>query len=309
MRNDLLHVITAVSNPVRWKSRISLYREFERHMLESGVQLTVVECAFGDRPFECAGTPGVQHVGVRARTLVWTKENLLNLGIARTDGKYIATIDADVRFRKANWAAETVHALQQWPVVQPWSDCYDLGPNDDHLLTHRSFCRLVHDGRPLVQGPNAKDGPYQFGHPGYAWAWTRQALEWLGGLVETAALGAADHHMAMALVGRVADSIPGALQHTAYSAPLMRWQADAMRHICGNIGYVPGTIEHAWHGPKDKRFYVDRWQILERWRFDPVTDLKRNTWGVLELSGNKPGLRDDLNRYFRARDEDANSLG
>jgi hypothetical protein len=306
MRNALLHVVTAIANPIRWKSRIRLYRDFEQHMLDSGVQLTVVECAFGERPFECAGTPGVNHVPVRARSLVWTKENMLNLGIARTDARYVATVDADIRFRKPDWAAETVHALQQYDVVQPWSDCYDLGPNDDHLHTHRSFCRLWSERRPIVQGPNAVGG-YQFGHPGYAWAYTRQALEWLGGLVETAALGAADHHMALALIGRVDESIPGNLKD-AYRQPLRQWQERATRHIAGNIGYVPGTIEHSWHGAKDKRNYVGRWDILARNGFDPVTDLKRNSWGVLELAGNKPDLRRDLDAYFRSRDEDSNTL-
>jgi hypothetical protein len=306
MRNDLLHVVTAVANPIRWESRIRLYRDFERHMLDSGVHLTVVECAYGERPFQCAGTPGVNHVGVRAKTLIWTKENLLNLGIARVDAKYIATIDADIRFRKPGWASETVHALQQYDVVQPWSDCYDLGPDDDHLHAHRSFCRLWADRQPIVQGPNAA-GSYQFGHPGYAWAYTRQALDWLGGLVETAALGAADHHMALALIGRVAESVPGNLKES-YKAPLYRWQQRAMQHIAGNISYVAGSIEHMWHGSKTKRDYVGRWDILARNAFDPTTDLKRNTWGVLELAGNKPDLRRDLDGYFRARDEDSNTL-
>jgi len=31
-------------------------------------------------------------------------------------------------------------------------------------------------------------------------------------------------------------------------------------------------------------------------------------WGVLELAGNKPELRRDLDAYFRQRDEDANTL-
>jgi hypothetical protein len=302
MRNDLLHVVTAVANPIRWESRIRLYRDFERHMLDSGVHLTVVECAYGDRPFQCAGTPGVNHVPVRSKTLVWTKENLLNLGIGRIDAKYVATIDADIRFRKPNWASETVHALQQYDAVPPWSDCYDLGPHDDHLHAHRSFCRLWADRKPIVQGPYAKGG-YQFGHPGYAWAYTRQALEWVGGLIDTASLGSADHHMALALVGKV----PGNLTD-AYKAPLYRWQDRAMHHIAGNISYVPGTIEHMWHGSKVKRDYIGRWDILARNAFDPTTDLKRNTWGVFELAGNKPELRRDLDGYFRARDEDSNTL-
>jgi hypothetical protein len=43
-------------------------------------------------------------------------------------------------------------------------------------------------------------------------------------------------------------------------------------------------------------------------QFDPDNDIKRNSWGVLELGGNKPGLRRDLDAYFRVRNEDINSL-
>jgi hypothetical protein len=124
---DKLHVVTAVANPIRWESRIRLYRDFEQHMLDSGVRLTVVECAYGNRPFELAGNPHINHVPVRSKTLVWNKENLLNIGFSRLpdDWKYVAWIDADVQFRKDGWPGETVHALQQYDIIQPWSDCYE----------------------------------------------------------------------------------------------------------------------------------------------------------------------------------------
>jgi hypothetical protein len=306
MKSNLLNVVAVVANPIRWQSRISLYRLFEQHMLDSGVNLTTVECAYGDRPFELAGSPHVQHVGVRARTLVWNKESLINTGIARlpADWKYVAWIDADITFRKPEWAAETVQALQQYSVVQPWSDCYDLGPDDDHLQAHRSFCRMFHDRQPIV--PSGYGG-YQFAHPGYAWAATRGALEQLGGLLDTAALGAGDHHMALALIGRAEESLPGGIS-ASYRAAVMRWQARAAQHINRNIGYVPGTIEHAWHGSKDKRAYVSRWDILIRNKFDPIEDLKANVWGVTELAGNKPELAHDIDLYMRSRAEDANAI-
>jgi hypothetical protein len=303
MRADLLHVVTAIANPQRWASRVRLYREFERHMLASGVNLTVVECAYGDRPFELAGTPSVRHVPVQARTMAWVKENLLNIGITRlpASAKYIAWIDADIFFRRSDWAAETVHALQFYDVVQPWSDCYDLGPHGEHVQLHRGFCRQWRDCKPI-------GNPYAtFAHPGYAWAATRQALEWLGGLIETAALGAADHHMATALIGRVEKSIPDSLS-AGYRRPLLAWQRRAQQHVAGNIGALDGTIEHFWHGAKKLRRYVERWDVLARYQFDPETDLRRNTYGVLELSGNKPELRRAIEGYFRQRDEDSNSI-
>jgi hypothetical protein len=303
LRSDLLHVVTAVANPLRWQSRMHLFGDFEQHMLESGVQLTVVECAYGERPHEVTPKVGVRHVPVRAHTVMWTKENLLNLGIASLpqDWRYVAWIDADIYFRRPDWAAETVQALQLHDVVQPWTDCYDLGPDGEHMEVHRSFGSIWQSGGAVGKGYG------KFAHPGYAWAATRQALDWLGGLIETAALGAADHHMALALVGKVERSLPGGISE-AYRRPLLRWQARATRHIAGNIAALPGTIEHAWHGAKSHRRYIERWDVLNRHRFDPDEDLKRNVWGVLELAGNKPALRRDMDAYFCARREDANVM-
>lgn len=306
MRNDLLHVVTAVSNPIRWHSRIALYKQFEEEMLDAGVNLTVVECAYSERPFEIKVREGVTHIGVRAKSLVWVKENLLNIGVSRLpdSAKYIAFIDADIHFRCRHWATEVVHALQQYDVVQPWGHCYDLGPHGEHLETHNSFCKLFHEDKPIV--PSGRHG-YTFAHPGYAWAFTRNALEWLGGLLEIGILGAGDHHMALALIGRVRESVPGGIS-PEYLRHLLQWQARAQHHICKNIGFVPGTIEHQWHGKKELRKYVDRWSILTRHKYNPDIDIKRNTHGVLELSGIKPELRHAIDRYFRQRDEDGNSL-
>ena len=314
MRADLLHVVTAIANPIRWASRIALYRAFERHMVQSGVRLTVVECAYGERPFELDGNPLVHHVGVRSKTMVWNKENLINLGIARLpeDWRYVAWIDADITFRRPQWAADTVHALQLYDVVQPWSDAYDLGPNDEHLQHHVGFCRQVHQGAPVVPGGNRfwkyNGGPYDYPHPGYAWAATRDVLNRLGGLIDFAGMGAGDHHMALSLVGAADRSIPGGAS-VPYKRRLFQWQDRARLHVNRNIGHVPGTIEHGWHGKKAQRKYLERWDMFLRHGFDPDTDLKPNTFGVIELACNKPELRRELDLYFRARDEDGNTLG
>jgi len=130
-------------------------------------------------------------------------------------------------------------------------------------------------------------------------------LEWVGGLADTAALGAADHHMAMALIGRVHDSYPNNIEQS-YKTPLLRWQARTLQHISRNIGYLSGTIEHGFHGPKRSRGYVDRWSVLIKNDFNPFADLKHNTYGLVELAGNKPKLRQDIDAYFRSRREDSN---
>jgi hypothetical protein len=78
--------------------------------------------------------------------------------------------------------------------------------------------------------------------------------------------------------------------------------------VAGRLGYVQGVIEHSFHGEKRKRQYHNRWQILIDHEFSPTTDLRRNAQGVVEFAGNKPELEIDVDRYYRQRDEDQNTL-
>ena len=316
MQNTMLYVVCAVSNPIRWTSRIALARAAIVDWLkEPNVHVTVVECAYGARPYELAdlASARVNHVPVRATTMAWSKESCLNIGIARLpqEAAYIATLDADIAFRKAGWATETLHALQLYPIVQPWVNAYDLGPNDSHIQTHVSFCYCYDSGSPVIPD-KAKfwkfcGGPYDYPHSGFAWAYTRDILNRLGGLFEVGGMGSGDHHMALSLVGGAASSMPLGVSDT-YKAAVEQWQSRALLHTNKKIGYVPGTIEHQWHGSKVKRAYIDRWCMFVKHSFDPWTDLKRNTFGVLEFSGNKPDLEREFANYLRSREEDATTI-
>lgn len=311
MEASLLHVVTCIANPVRWESRLRLARQAIAAWVADGARVTLVECAYGNRPHDLADMPGITHVPVRARTLVWNKENLLNIGIGRLpeDARHIAWLDADIHFRRRDWAAETVHALQLYPVVQPWSDCYDLGPNDEHLAHHVSFCRQVFHGAPVVPGGKgfwkSDGGPYAYPHSGYGWACTREFLDATGGLIEIGGMGSGDHHMALALVGRGDASMPAGTPR-GYERHILRWQQRALAAAQRRLGYVPGTIEHAFHGRKPDRKYVPRWGMFVRHGFDPDEDLRRNSHGVLEFAGNKPELERCFELYLRERNEDGN---
>ena len=159
MRADLLHVVTAIANPIRWKSRIKLYNDFEQHVLDSGAKLTVVECTYGERDARArAEHPRQLRPGARRRRPQdLDKENLLNIGIARTPGRQVHRAHSTPTFssvaRPGRPTRSTPSSTIQ--VIQPWSYCYDLGPNGEHIQAHRSFASLVYAGEPVVQGPNA----------------------------------------------------------------------------------------------------------------------------------------------------------
>lgn len=311
MRADMLHVFTARSNPLGWKQPHKLYEKFAHHMLASGVVLHVVECAYGEREFECR-IPGVNHIGVRAATMIWNKECLLNLGVNRVPhAKYIAWVDADIHFRNPTWAEDTVNALQLYDVVQPWTTAYDMGPKDEQMAVHTSFAKVLHDRGPTRPGGKnwwkGDGGPYTYPHSGYAWAATRKAWDGLGGLLDIGGMGSGDYHMALGLIGEADSTMPHGTTES-YRRHVMRWQARAKRHVDGNVGFVHGGVEHGFHGSKPKRNYIGRWDMFVEHQFCPDDDLVRNAHGVYELAPGKPALRRDFDRYLRLRDEDANVL-
>ena len=310
-----LYVITSVFNAARYKTRWKLYQDFAKMVAEAGAILYTVEVAFGERDFAVTMPDNPRHLQLRTRSEFFLKENALNLLMARLplDAAYIAWIDADIKFVRADWANETLHQLQHYQVVQMWSEAEDLGPDYEGLQKHHSFVYSFQHGcgLPPVCGGYYETPPVWSGwieaHPGFAWAWRRSALNQVGGLIDVGIGGAGDNSMARGLVGKADLSLHHDMQGT-YRATVMRWQHYAMLHIKGNIGLVPGKIVHFHHGPKIKRRYWDRWKILVCNQYDPFYDLKRDTQGLYQLVDEEPRqhcLRDQLREYFAQRQEDS----
>lgn len=295
---DNFYVIGVCSNPVRYKSRWAQAKEFMRKIEAMGVNFFVVEATFGDRPFEITDPHNPRHIRLVSRSEVWLKESMISVAISRlpADWEYVAWVDMDIEFLNKDVFCEAWHQLQHHDVIQLFSDCIDLGPNLEVIQTHKGFCYIYLQNRIVKRR-------YEFAHPGYAWAATRDAIEHLGGLIE-APLGAGDHHMALSLVSKGHLSLPAGI-HPEYKKMVMDWQARAEKYIKRNIGYVPGTIFHFFGGKKKDRRYIERWDILTKNDFVPSLDLRKGSNGLLELTDRNIKLRDDIREYFRLRNEDS----
>ena len=316
MRAEYLNVIAVISNPARYERRYELFRTFEQHMKDSGVQLYIVETQQGDRPFEVTDSNNRNHIQLRTYDEVWIKENMINIGVSRLpkDWQYVAWIDADVQFMRPDWAKETVQQLQTYSVVQMFETAVDFGPRGETLQIHQGFMSQY-----IKNGCNPPVGPGHYGsyvpvknfwHPGYSWACTREAYDALGGLIDFCILGSADHAMAMGLIGKIERSAPQDINQK-FLNELLIWQERAEHHIKRDVGYVPGTLIHYWHGRKADRKYVERWDIIRDNDFDPDDDIKRDWQGLLQLEVLTPRqrrLRDQIRQYFRQRNEDSNDL-
>lgn len=307
MKTDTFHVVTVISNPIRFKSRYALYNNFKKQVSCAGATLWTVEIAFGDRPFEVTEASNPFHLQLRSFEELWHKENMLNLVIQRLplDWEYVAWIDADISFNRPDWVVETVHQLQHYQVIQMFSKAVDLDPHYNIMKSHNGFMwSFFQNGHKAPKGYGYRK--YGLWHPGFAWAARKEAIDQLGGLIDFGILGAGDRHMATALIGSVEDSVPDNIGKF-YMNELRVWQGRAAE-LRKDVGYMDGTISHFWHGKKKDRRYTERWKILIDNDFDPDFDIKRDWQGLFQLAGNKPMLRDQIRAYFRARNEDSIDL-
>ena len=291
-----LYVILPYFNFCGFKRRRNLFIEFVKQIQGTkGIRVVVSE-ALGPNPLPNMGT--FDNFGFETDSPVWLKENLINMAIRRLPKgwKYVAWIDADITFLNQNWVRETLAELESYDIVQLFQTCVNLGPKSEALKIDKSFGYMHRDsGTPYVVSAR-----YGFWHPGYAWACTRKAWLQMDGLIDWAILGSGDRHMCLAWIGRVKDSAPGNI-HPNYRAWLEEYEC-----MCRGleVSYVEGTILHHWHGRLEDRKYRERWDILTKNKFDPLTDIGQTDSGLVQLSNSGRRLEKELLEYFVGRRED-----
>ena len=304
LRSDnTLHVIGVIENPMRYHSRYRLFREWYEAMLKTpNVEVYVVEAAYQDRHFEVTDLNNPNHLQLHSHQPIWHKEGMFNLAVKHLipkDAKYIGCSDTDIFFDNPHWAQEAMHQMQDYSVIQPWSDCVDLGFRGRVLKHFKSFCYQHQRGVPKQTHPSQ---PYEYAHSGYIWCYRRDFWEAVRGNMDFCILGSADHHQAFATIGQVNRTIKHGM-HPNFFKLCHEWQYRAYRHTNGLLGYVPGFIKHKHHGKKANRKYRERWDILIKNHFDPIKDLVHDTQGMVKLIG-KPHLLHACRKYMLERHED-----
>lgn len=296
-----LYVVAPLFNPCGYRTRYLRFLDFARHVRESGGVLVTVECAFGDQPFVVDENVGGICIRCRSSQMIWLKENLINLAVAALpdSARYLAWIDADVQFSRPDWVPATVSLLTKHRFVQMFSQIIYLSPLYEPYQRMRSFAWCYLHGRPHGRR-------HDFWFPGGAWATTIEAFRRCGGMLDRT-LGAADHHMAYGLIGRIDDTVQCEIT-PGYRHLLHEWQAGAQTAIGSQVGCLDGLLLHHWHGNMAARQYVSRWEIIRRHQFDPYVDLRYSDDGLLEYSTDGHRLVRDVEEYFDQRQEDSSKL-
>lgn len=301
-----LVAITTYFNPCRWNTRRINYDLFKAGMAAAGVPCITVECAFADDDFELP--PSLDVIRIRAGSLLWQKERLLNLAASWLPAscRYVAWLDCDVLFDDPRWPADLIAVLGQKKVAQLFEtairlDRHGTGESEPRA---RSFASVM-SKKPETLEANRYD---LHGHTGYAWAMRRKIFDEVG-LYESAVSGSADHFMAHAIFGRYGFCVENALKHDARQiAHLKQWGGRFHDCVRGSLGVVPGAIRHLWHGDLADRRYFLRMHDITDLGFDPYVDIVAEPGEPLAWARNieakKPGLVAYFANYFASRRED-----
>ena len=119
-----LWAITSYFNPVGYRRRRMNFRAFRERL---GVPLVAAELSFDGR-FELESDDAEIVLQRSDGDVMWQKERLLNLALSVLPPtcKFVAWLDCDIVFERADWAEASIEALGRVPLVQPFSQDHHL---------------------------------------------------------------------------------------------------------------------------------------------------------------------------------------
>jgi hypothetical protein len=307
-------IVACYFNPQKNPYRLENFTKFHDSIKHLNHQ--IVECVIGDDQPELPKSPNI--TTVKATSLLWHKESLLNYAIAKLDRKYkyVFWLDADIIFTNKNWLVESVESLQINNIVQPFEYCVHLEKDMDTVdfdMTHeykkvsdpkyrhprmwRSFCANC---ATTDLGDNENYDVH--GHVGFAWGARREVLDAIP-LYDKALVGGADHIMAHAAAGHIPHTCI-TKSFTEDIDAVNQWSREFYSVVRGKIGYAKGDLFHMWHGDLKNREYLKR--IRE---FTPIakTIYKKDNNG-LYVTENDKYVREYFDRRERTDDGFLNSM-
>lgn len=304
-----LYVILPYFNFCKSRRRYILFMEFlDRIKKYENIKIVISEATNTeefDLPNDLEGL--YSHHGYKLNSEYWCKENLINLAVKQLplNWKYIAWIDADLTFLNENWVSDTIEALKESEFVQLFETAIHMGPHEEAMKIDKSFGYMHKKSNTEWRS----DCKYGYWHCGFAWACNRYAYDKTNGLIDYSILGSGDYHMAMALINKVEESFPREKEkiHPSYYQKLKDYEA-LIRIYKIRLSYTPGTILHHWHGRREDRKYVERWNILYEHNYNPDEDIEYDEDGLLNLSNYGKRMEIDIMQYFIERREDNMNL-
>lgn len=302
-QDQALWALTSLFNPAASQRRVANYRRFRAAL---PVPLATVELGFDGR-FDLAEHDADLYLRVRDGAVLWQKERLLNLLLARLPRtcRYVAWLDSDVLFQDGEWPRQACATLQVQPLVQLFSRVRYLERDaDDGTLCVDGLAAAVRRGQaPAALLGRVTERSGGAVAPGFAWAARREVLQ-RHGLYDACVIGGGDTAFACAAYGVPDLAMQLHRMNTPQRERYARWAGALHHEVRGEVGALPGELRHLWHGDLADRRAGQRHADLEPHQFDPFTDIAPGADGAWRWASDKPALHALLRTYFQRRNDD-----
>ena len=311
--------ITTFFNSQRYTNKLANYRKFRKMSQKQGLRLITVELAFGNRAFELFSQDSDLLVQVRSNAVIWHKERLLNIGLMNLplDCDKVIWVDADTIFDNDNWVEETARLLEEYVVVQAFSQCGFLTEKDTQsFLTSENrevlaskYLNRLSPGFPFylnhyggfIDGEKVS----KIAMPGLAWGARRKFLDKTL-FYDKCILGGADWLDAISFY-RFQKNAIGAFINTPVLQGLcleMESRSKAIFDLVQeSVYFVNGTIFHLFHGNIQNRLYNARYNFFGE-AFDWNKEIIINSYNCWDWRDTKSPVKKSIERYFLLRNEE-----
>lgn len=261
--------------------------------------ITTVELAFNDQDFFIEDSIKIRG---NNNNLLWQKERLLNIAISSFSNKpdAIIWIDCDILFHDETWIQKTIKQLENYPVVQLFSEVFENYNNiKNNNFGYAYLSRKINNIKKFTNNNSYING--QFGKTGLGWAIRSDVLT--NNLEDTSIVGVSDLHQVILWEGAW-DNHYLQIMPPKYRLHILKKGFAHYLKVQGNIGYIDSTIEHLYHGSFKNRNYYNKQKILIDHNFDPENDIAIDHNGLWKWNSDKTNLHNDIENIFYTRKED-----
>ena len=304
-------VVTSYFNPMKSRRRLTNYRAFRSRL---NAPLLTVELSF-DGQFELTSADADHLIQVSGGDVMWQKERLLNIALEAVprDVENVAWIDCDVVFASRNWLQAGIKALKSDSIIQLFSEVRYLDRPSTDKLEFNSIPELVRSsaGSRLIHGefkdvclvrPVSADAPKVIWPAnGFAFA-AKKSIICESKLYDHGVLDGNDILFLCAIYGEFELAMERLKHNEMQRRHYLEWARRVQKTFGGNLGYIPGTIYHLWHGDLSNRNYMGRHELMAG--FDPYRDIQQAPSGAWLWSDPQSALAQNVREYFRSRKED-----
>jgi hypothetical protein len=313
--------ITSYYNPSGYKVRLRNFKAFHANF---GLPLVVAELVLPGVESELSpylsqfDANSVIHIVIREGDVMWQKERLLNVALAKVPqgASCVVWADCDVLFRGRAWIDSLSEALRLHPIVQCFNRAQQLlaqALTDSGELL-RGFLDVPHTEnfwareKASCMHEYLCTGRVTSSCTGLIWAGRADLLR-RHGFYDAQIIGSGDEFFVRALLGAPIEA-SGPANLCRYSEVQVRhyeaWAKPFNEELSrtGSVGCLDQTVYHLWHGQVENRKYVARHHLLAEHEYDPSRDIRINGQGAWSWNSDKPRLHKALKDYFQGRQED-----